>query len=272
MSRSRSSSSESQAQVLNPRELPNPVNDGAQALSRREQQLIAVFQSSIARPIEVDQSFFDAGASSLGLMRFHLRVAAELGVQLSIDALFEHCTIRQLAHFLDGGSTPSSEPTFVASERAVAVSGEPARVSEPTEPIGLSKPDAADEPMSMQPGTGDQDQNRSARDSPTYRRIVRQVTSSGISQQELSAAVGTSLRSVQNWASGDAAPRGAGRDRLLDIQFMVDELRSVYTEEGIEIWLHARNRNLGGSRPIDLLTSGKVEQVLDEAQRLSGAM
>ena len=32
-----------------------------------------------ARPIEVDQRFFDAGASSLGLMRLHLRLTAELG-------------------------------------------------------------------------------------------------------------------------------------------------------------------------------------------------
>jgi DNA-binding transcriptional regulator YiaG len=106
----------------------------------------------------------------------------------------------------------------------------------------------------------------------TYLRIVEQVTGSGISQRELSAAVGASVRSVQNWASGETAPRGASREKLLDVQFMVDELRSVYTDEGIEIWLHARNRNLGGSRPIDLLTSGEVEPVLEEAQRLSGVM
>jgi transcriptional regulator with XRE-family HTH domain len=103
-------------------------------------------------------------------------------------------------------------------------------------------------------------------------RIVEQVTGSGISQQELSAAVGASVRSVQNWASGSAAPRGASRERLLDVQFIVEELQSVFTVEGVEIWLHARNRNLGSARPIDLLTSGEVDRVLEEAQRLSGAM
>lgn len=112
----------------------------------------------------------------------------------------------------------------------------------------------------------------SSPDNLTYLRIVEQVTGSGISQQELSAAVGASVRSVQNWASGDASPRGASRERLLDMQFIVEELRSVYTEEGIEIWLRARNRNLDGARPIDLLTSGDVGPVLEEAQRLSGAM
>jgi transcriptional regulator with XRE-family HTH domain len=107
---------------------------------------------------------------------------------------------------------------------------------------------------------------------PTYLGIVEQVTGSGISQQELSAAVGASVRSVQNWASGSAAPRGASRERLLDVQFIIEELQSVFTLEGVEIWLHARNRNLGSARPIDLLTSGEVDRVLEEAQRLSGAM
>jgi hypothetical protein len=77
---------------------------------------------------------------------------------------------------------------------------------------------------------------------------------------------------VQNWASGGAAPRGSSRNRLLDVQFIVSELSSVYTPEGVDIWLHARNRNLGSSRPLDLLRAGEGDRVLEEAQRLSGAM
>jgi hypothetical protein len=106
----------------------------------------------------------------------------------------------------------------------------------------------------------------------TYLRIVEQVTGSGITQEELGSAVGASLRSVQNWASGTAAPRGTSRERLLDVKYIVEELRAAYTDEGIEIWLHARNRNLGGQRPIDLLAEGDVDTVVEEAQRVSGAM
>lgn len=106
----------------------------------------------------------------------------------------------------------------------------------------------------------------------TYLRIVEQVTGSGISQRELGSAVGASLRSVQNWATGESAPRGGSRTRLLDMKYIVEELRTIYTEEGVSIWLHARNRNLGGDRPIDLLTAGEVDRVVEEAQRLSGAM
>ncbi len=106
----------------------------------------------------------------------------------------------------------------------------------------------------------------------TYLRIVEQVTGSGISQKELGSAVGASVRSVQNWATGESAPRGGSRTRLLDMKYIVEELRAVYTEEGVNIWLHARNRNLDGDRPIDLLTAGEVDRVVEEAQRLSGAM
>jgi hypothetical protein len=77
---------------------------------------------------------------------------------------------------------------------------------------------------------------------------------------------------VQNWASGQVAPRGASRQRLLDVQFVVEELRAVYTVEGIDIWLHARNRNRGGRRPIEVMAAGEVDRVIEDAQRLSGAM
>jgi DNA-binding transcriptional regulator YiaG len=120
--------------------------------------------------------------------------------------------------------------------------------------------------------TGRTQRHGHAGENLTYLRIVEEVTGSGISQQELGNAVGASVRTVQNWASGEAAPRSGSRERLLDLKYIVEELRSVYTEEGTEIWLHARNRNLGSRRPIDLITAGEVDAVIEEVQRLAGAM
>jgi amino acid adenylation domain-containing protein len=71
-------------------------------LSAREAQLAALFSDVVGVPIEADQRFFDAGASSLGLMRFQLRCVAELGLSVRIADLFEHVTIRRLARFVDG--------------------------------------------------------------------------------------------------------------------------------------------------------------------------
>ncbi|HEU5271661.1 MAG TPA: hypothetical protein VFU36_17170 [Jatrophihabitans sp.] len=56
------------------------------------------------------------------------------------------------------------------------------------------------------------------------------------------------------------------------MQYIVRELREAYTEEGVQIWLHARKRNLDGQRPIDLLAADRYDDVLAEAERVAGAM
>ncbi|MGW2817014.1 amino acid adenylation domain-containing protein [Streptomyces sp. NPDC001415] len=111
---------------LRPRAVAAPV------LSARESRLSELFQGVTGRPIDPGQRFFDAGASSLDLMRFHLRCTAEPGPQFTIPDLFEHVTIRSLAGFLDGragetapgprGAARSSDRTHPADE-PVAVIG-----------------------------------------------------------------------------------------------------------------------------------------------------
>lgn len=114
--------------------------------------------------------------------------------------------------------------------------------------------------------------SREHREYLTYLRIVEQVTCTGISQRELGEAVGATVRTVQNWASGQSVPRGISRERLLDVHYVIEGLREIYSDEGIEIWLRARNRNLGGARPIAMLTAGGLEPVLEEVQRMAGSM
>lgn len=106
----------------------------------------------------------------------------------------------------------------------------------------------------------------------TYLRIVEQLGENGVTQAEIAEAVGASLRTVQNWAAGDAVPTGVRMRRLLDLQHVVQELRGAYTDQGVQIWLHSRNANLNGRRPMDLLTSGEADRVVEEAERLSGGM
>lgn len=102
-------------------------------------------------------------------------------------------------------------------------------------------------------------------------RLVDDVVPA-ITQSELAAAVGASERTVQNWTSGRTRPKGETVNRVLDVVHLVKELREVYTDEGIQIWLRSRNRNLGQRRPIDLLAENRVDEVLDEVQRVVGGM
>ncbi len=78
---------------------------------------------------------------------------------------------------------------------------------------------------------------------------------------------------MQNWVSGANRPTGQTRDRLLEVHYIVEQLRDVYSPEGIDIWLHGRNRTLDGQRPIDLLREGAFEEILHAVERLTaGAM
>ncbi|HZJ07035.1 MAG TPA: hypothetical protein VFD59_16390 [Nocardioidaceae bacterium] len=106
----------------------------------------------------------------------------------------------------------------------------------------------------------------------TYLRILEEVADSGITRNELSKAVGAAERTVQTWAAGTSKPSGVRVQRLLDVQLIVRLLSDTYTREGIRIWLNSRNRNLDLERPINLLESGEIDAVLEEANRISGGM
>ncbi|WP_032391699.1 hypothetical protein [Rhodococcoides fascians] len=106
----------------------------------------------------------------------------------------------------------------------------------------------------------------------TYIRVIEEVTRTGITQAELGKVVGAATRSVQNWANGQNFPRGKSVVRLLDLHTIVQILADSYTDEGIDIWLHARNRNLDMQRPIDLLIDGQIDEVLDQARWVAGGM
>jgi Antitoxin Xre/MbcA/ParS C-terminal toxin-binding domain len=106
-----------------------------------------------------------------------------------------------------------------------------------------------------------------------FSRIVEDVRQLALTTDEIADIVGVEQRQVYNWASGASRPRGKNRDRLLEIKYIVDSLSDVYTREGIDIWLHGRNRSLKGERPIDLLLEGDFRTVLAAIERLqTGAM
>lgn len=109
----------------------------------------------------------------------------------------------------------------------------------------------------------------STRESPVYRRIVNDVRERGLSTDEIAEITGVTERQVQNWVAGSSRPVGAKRDLLLELHYVTDLLSEVYTPEGVEVWIHGRNRFLSGERPIDLLRSGSFEPVLNEVERLA---
>ncbi|MFJ5520887.1 amino acid adenylation domain-containing protein [Streptomyces griseoluteus] len=82
-------------------------------LSPVEERLLTLFEDVTGRRPGVRQRYFDAGATSLDLMRFQLACAGEDGLSFSVADLFEHVTLRALAGFLagrQGGQNTSARP------------------------------------------------------------------------------------------------------------------------------------------------------------------
>jgi DNA-binding transcriptional regulator YiaG len=106
-----------------------------------------------------------------------------------------------------------------------------------------------------------------------YARIVKDTYDGGLGAADVARVVGVGDRQVRNWSAGTSTPRGPSRDRLLELHYVTRHLREVYTHEGAEIWLHGRKKSLGGRRPIDLLSEGEFDEVLDAIERMNaGAM
>ncbi|NVZ77262.1 AMP-binding protein, partial [Pseudomonas gingeri] len=75
-----------------------------------EQRLGELFEAVIGRSINPDQTFFEAGATSLGLMRLHARYNQEPELQVTMAELFEQVTPRRLAAHLATAPASRVEP------------------------------------------------------------------------------------------------------------------------------------------------------------------
>lgn len=110
-------------------------------------------------------------------------------------------------------------------------------------------------------------------DAGLFSKLVEDIRDTALTTAELAVVTGVEERQVYNWASGASKPRTETKDKLLEVHYIVKELREVYTPDGADIWIHARNRGLGGEKPIDLLIAGDFQAVLAAVERLkTGAM
>ena len=111
---------------LDKRALPAPEFISAVAYraprDRREQVLAAVFGEvlGVAR-VGIDDSFFDLGGHSLSATRVVARVRADLGVEVSIRALFEAPTVAGLAAWISEHAGERAMAALTAQQRPAVV-------------------------------------------------------------------------------------------------------------------------------------------------------
>lgn len=108
-----------------------------------------------------------------------------------------------------------------------------------------------------------------AASSPVYRLVVSDARQT-LTLSEIAEVTGVQTRSVQNWAAGTTKPDGIQRDRLLELQYLIEQLSDVFDNEGIEIWLHRPQRMLAHQRPLDAIREGRLQDVLVVVDALAG--
>jgi transcriptional regulator with XRE-family HTH domain len=95
--------------------------------------------------------------------------------------------------------------------------------------------------------------------------VVRRLREDyGLTQSIIAKATGASARTVRNWEQTSAI-RPHNDERLRDLREVVLILRETLTARGVSQWLTARNRIVGGRRPIDLLAEGNTKDVREAA-------
>ncbi len=83
----------------------------------------------------------------------------------------------------------------------------------------------------------------------------------GLSEDELAQALGTSRRTIQRWRTGTAYPQQATRHRLaelLDLQRRVQE--TFDGPDAVRLWFQSPSRYLGGISPAEAVRVGRPER------------
>jgi hypothetical protein len=94
--------------------------------------------------------------------------------------------------------------------------------------------------------------------------VVSALRQFGLTQAAIALATSASARSVRNWQRTSAI-RPRAEDRLRDLRDIALLLQETLTRRGVGQWLRARNRLLGGRRPLELLAAGETRAVREAA-------
>ena len=81
----------------------------------------------------------------------------------------------------------------------------------------------------------------------------------------IARATGATVRTAERWRSGQS-PQARFRDRIGELQAVLDILGRGMTDAAKRDWLEAPNAGLGWKRPVDRLAVGDFEAVRAAAE------
>jgi transcriptional regulator with XRE-family HTH domain len=99
-------------------------------------------------------------------------------------------------------------------------------------------------------------------------RLDRMRERCGIKGREIAQLLGTTPETVSRWNTGKTEPQPDRLQRLLTLEWLIEELSELYEPDEARLWLFSPHRELRGDRPADLIEQGKVEEVRAIISRL----
>ena len=85
--------------------------------------------------------------------------------------------------------------------------------------------------------------------------------STGMSEEELAEALGTSRRTLQRWRAGTAYPQQLARQRLEELLHLQRRVQQTFEgPDAVRRWFQSQCRYLGGMTPGEAVRVGRLDR------------
>jgi transcriptional regulator with XRE-family HTH domain len=84
----------------------------------------------------------------------------------------------------------------------------------------------------------------------------------GIRARDVAELLGTSPQTVSRWQQGRTEPHREKLQRLLVLEWVIDQLAEFYSPEEARLWLYAPHRLLLGETPANKIAQGSIDEVI----------
>lgn len=100
------------------------------------------------------------------------------------------------------------------------------------------------------------------------RRLDEIKERTGISGREVAELLKTTPQTVSRWRQGRTSPQPGSLAKLLKLDWLLDQLGTVYEPDEARLWLFSPNRELDGQTPAQMIANDRIEEVLAIIDRL----
>ena len=89
---------------------------------------------------------------------------------------------------------------------------------------------------------------------------------------EVANLLGTRPETVSRWNQGRAYPHASTEKTLLELEYIVDQLSDFYEPNEARLWIFSPQKHLSGASPAELISSGRISEVLRLVNQLRDAV